>query len=126
MWYITFVREDIPSRQFRTELVKKMSENNVDASQFQLFQTIFLEILRQNFRNAKRLTYNKQRNLFIAMVRKTKKKHFSNLNVRNITDKQFSKTVKPFFSIKVCDNERIPVIEEEKVVSEDKEVAETF
>ena len=114
------------NQQFRTELVKEMSENNVDVSQFQLFQTIFLEISRQNFRNAKRLTYNKQRNLFIAIARKTKKKHFNNLDVRNITDKQFSKTVKPFFSIKVCDNERIPVIEEEKVVSDDKEVAETF
>ena len=61
------------------------------------------------------------------MVRKAKKNYFKNLNVRYVTDnKQFWKTVKPFFSDKVGDNERINLIEEEKVVSEDKEVAKTF
>ena len=39
--------------------------------------------------------------------------------------KQFWKT-KPFFSNKVGDNERITLIGEEKVVSEDKEFTETF
>ena len=34
--------------------------------------------------------------------------------------------MKPFFSSKVGDNERITLIEVEKVVSEDKEFAETF
>ena len=61
------------------------------------------------------------------MARKAKKNYFINLNVRNITDnKQFWKTVKPFFCKKVGNNERISLIEEEKVVSEDKGVAETF
>ena len=41
-------------------------------------------------------------------------------------NKQFWKTVKHFFSNKVGDKEKITLIEEEKVVSEDKEVAETF
>ena len=41
-------------------------------------------------------------------------------------NKQFWKTIKPFFSNKVGDKEKITLIEEEKVVSEDKEVAETF
>ena len=71
--------------------------------------------------------YNKQRNLCVTMVRKAKKNYFNNLNVRNITDiKQFWKTVKPFFSSKVGDNERITLIEGDKVVSEDREVAETY
>ena len=66
--------------------------------------------------------YNKQRNLW-----KASKNYFNNLSVRNITDnKQFWKTVKPFFSNKVAENEKITLIEEDKVVSEDKEVAETF
>ena len=61
------------------------------------------------------------------MVRKAKKNYFNSLNVRNIADnKQFWKTVKPFFSSKVGDNERITLIEGDKVVSEDREVAETF
>ena len=41
-------------------------------------------------------------------------------------NKQFWKTVKHFFSDKVGDKEKITLIEEEKVVSEDKEVAEIF
>ena len=56
-----------------------------------------------------------------------KKNYFSNLNVRNVTDnKQFWKTVKPFFSSKAGDNERITLIEGVKVISNDREVAETF
>ena len=56
-----------------------------------------------------------------------KKNYFSNLNVRNVTDnKQFWKTVKPFFSSKAVDNERITLIEGVKVISKDREVAETF
>ena len=56
-----------------------------------------------------------------------KKNYFSNLNVRNVTDnKQFWKTVKPLFSRKAGDNERITLIEGVKVISKDREVAETF
>ena len=48
-----------------------------------------------------------------------------NLNVRNIMDnKQFCKSLKPFFFNKVGGNERITLIEEDKVISEDKEVAD--
>ena len=61
------------------------------------------------------------------MVRKSKENYFNKLNVRNITDnKQFWKTVKPFFSSKVSDNETITLLEGDKVVSEDREVTETF
>ena len=61
------------------------------------------------------------------MVRKAKKNYFNNLNVRNITDnKQLWNTVKPFSSSKVGDNGRITLIERDKVVPEDREVAETF
>ena len=61
------------------------------------------------------------------MVRKAKKKYFNNLNVRNVTDnKQFWNTVEPFFSSKVGGNETITLTEGDKVVSEDREVAETF
>ena len=58
---------------------------------------------------------------------KSKEKLLNNLNVRNITDnKQFWNTVEPFFSSKVGGNERITLTEGDKVVSEDREVAETF
>ena len=52
----------------------------------------------------------------VTMVRKAKKNYFNNLNLRNITDnKQFWKTVKLII---------ITLIKGEKVVSEDREVAE--
>ena len=61
------------------------------------------------------------------MVQKAKKNYFNNLNVRNITDnKQFWKTVKPFFSSQVGDHERTTLIEGKKVVSEDIKVAKTL
>ena len=70
---------------------------------------------------------NKQRNLSVTMVRKAKKNYFNNLNVRNITgNEQFWKTVKPFFYSNVGDNEKLTLIEGDKVVSEEREVAETF
>ena len=71
--------------------------------------------------------YNKQRNLCVTMVRKAKKNFFNNLNVRNITDnKRFWKTMKPFLLSKVGNNERKNLVEGDKVVSEDREVAEKF
>ena len=61
------------------------------------------------------------------MVQNSKKNYYNNLNVRNTTDnKQLWRTVKPFFSDKVDGNEEITLIEEDKVVSEDKELAEPF
>ena len=61
------------------------------------------------------------------MVRKTKKNYFNKRNIRKITDnKQFWKTVRHFFSNKFGDNERITLIQEGKIVSEVKEVAEIF
>ena len=79
------------------------------------------KFLKAKFQECKQ-GYDKQRNLCVTMLRKAKKYYFNNLNVRNITDNiQFWKTVKPFFSIKVGANERITLIEEEKVVSKMKE-----
>ena len=61
------------------------------------------------------------------MVWETRKNYFNIFNVRNTTDnKQFWKTVKPLFLCKVGDNEMITLIEEDKVISEDGEVAKKF
>ena len=51
--------------------------------------------------------YNKQRNFCVGLMRKTKKDFYNNLDVKNITDnKQFWKTVKPFFSDKLIKDEK--------------------
>ena len=93
--------------------------------------TITRSKLRNKFLKTKseecKQTYNKQRNHCVTMVRKAKKNYFNKFNIRNITDnKQFWKTVEPFFFSKVSDNERRTLIEGEKVVSEDRKVTETF
>ena len=87
--------------------------------------------LRNKFLKAKsqecKQAYNKKRNLCVTMVQKAKKNYFDNLNVRNIPDnKQFWNIMKPFFSSKVSDNERITLIEGDRVVPEGREVAETI
>ena len=62
--------------------------------------------LRNKFIDSKtdsnRITYNKQCNYCISLIRKEKKAYYSNLNIRDVTDnKTFWRKVKPLFSEKV-------------------------
>ena len=90
--------------------------------------------------DADRIAYNKQRNYCVTLIRKEKKAYYSNLNIRDVTDnKTFWRKVKPLFSEKVNLQTKILLVEKgndlsdpeissevEKVISEDKEIAETF
>ena len=90
--------------------------------------------------DADRIAYNKQRNYCVSLIRKEKKAYYSNLNIRDVTDnKTFWRKVKPLFSEKVNLQTKILLVEKgndlsdpeissevEKVISEDKEIAETF
>ena len=61
------------------------------------------------------------------MIRKAKEDCYDYLNLRIImNNKRFRKTGKSFFSEKVGSNEKITLIEEDKKLSEDNEVAETY
>ena len=72
-----------------------------------------------------KLKFKKQRNYCVNLLRKEKKKYYSNLKLENITDnKLFWKTIKPFFSDKNCTSRKITLIENEKIVSNDTDVAE--
>ena len=54
-----------------------------------------------------------------------KKKHYANLNHKDIADnKQFWRTVKPLLSDKSKSNEKITLVEDNKITSEDKDIAE--
>ena len=47
-------------------------------------------------------TYKKQRNFCVKVLRQTKEKYFSDINVESISDnKKFWKITKPFFPVKV-------------------------
>ena len=72
-------------------------------------------------------TYNKQRNYCVNLLRKEKKNYFNNIDLKRITDnKQFWKTIKPFFSDKHNISRKITLIEDDEIISNDIKVAETM
>ena len=74
-----------------------------------------------------RLKYNKQRNKCTLILRKAKKNYFNNLNPALITDnKKFWKIVKPLFSEKHFHRESIMLIEDDKIIEDNKQISEIF
>ena len=73
-------------------------------------------ILRNRSDENKR-KYSKQRNYCVSLLKKIKKKYCSNLSEKKITDnKTFWKAVKPFLSDKTPSDEKITLIERDKIV----------
>ena len=72
--------------------------------------------------------YKKQRNICVKLYYQNLKKIFSNnLDVKRVTDnKQFWKTVKPCLGDKILKDERITLTENEKVVSDERELVKIF
>ena len=69
--------------------------------------------------------YRKFRNDCVKLTKKVKKEYFENLNLNSITDnKKFWKSVKPNFTNKTKKNEKIILVENENIISENKEIAE--
>ena len=76
---------------------------------------------------ATKTAYNYQRNICVILLRKSKRSYFENLTVKLVRDnKKFCKNVAPLFSNKIKSKERITLIENENINSNDKKVAETF
>ena len=74
-----------------------------------------------------RSAYKRQINICVKLLRKTKKEFYNNLNVKYITkNKLFWKTVKPSFTDKNLKDERITLVENNKVVSDESELVEIF
>ena len=60
---------------------------------------------------ANKFSYNKERNWCVLLLRKEKKKHFANLNEKDITDnKKFWQTIKLFLSEKTKSREKITLL----------------
>ncbi len=71
--------------------------------------------------------YKKQKNFCSRLYKKERKKYYTNLDVRKITDsKKFWKTTKPFFSDKSADKTDIILIEGDEMFQEDQKVANIF
>ena len=71
--------------------------------------------------------YNAQRNLCVSLVRKAKKEYFDNLDLRNITDnKKFWKIVKPFFTDKGMNHDKIILVEDDEIILENEQISESL
>ena len=74
-----------------------------------------------------RQRFRKQRNLCVSLLRKTKRSYYSNLNEKNVIDnRKFWKTVKPMLSNKFVNNEKITLVDNEKIITNDKEIAKVL
>ena len=74
-----------------------------------------------------RQRFRKQRNLCVSLLRKTKRSYYSNLNEKNVIDnRKFQKTVKPILSNKFVNNEKITLVDNGKIITNDKEIAKVL
>ena len=84
------------------------------------FRNIFLK----NRTEENRRNYSKQRNLCVALLRKSKREYFGNLDEKKICDnKKFWSVVKPLLSNKVVSNEKITLIENNIIENDEKTAA---
>ena len=68
--------------------------------------------------------YKKQRNFCVILLRKTKKDYSNNLNIKYITDnKEFWKTIKPYFSNKGLNSSTVILLEKNKIVTNGQDIA---
>ena len=68
-----------------------------------------------------------QRNKCVSLLRKEKRRYYENLNPKLICDtKKFWKVVKPFFSEKATNKTKIVLIENNEIINDDQNIAQTF
>ena len=71
--------------------------------------------------------YKKQINLCVSLLKKAKKDHFANLDIKSVTDnKKFWQTVKPLFSNKVKAKTVIKLVENDAMIDDESEIAKLF
>ena len=71
-----------------------------------------------------RRLFQKQRNKCISLLQKAKKEYFSLLNINKVVDnKSIWKIVKPFLSNKVISSEKITLIDEVELITDEQKVA---
>ena len=69
----------------------------------------------------------KNRGTTLNDLKREKKKYLHNLDIKSYTDnKKFWKTVKPLFSNNNGGSQKITLVDGEKIISQDDEIAKTF
>ena len=81
----------------------------------------------ENRTNVNKTLYKKQRSTYcVNLLRKEKCRYYENLNIKEVTDnKKFWSTIKPLFSNKCASKNKITLIENDQLLSDNKDVAET-
>ena len=68
--------------------------------------------------------YKKRKNFCAKLLRQTKEKYFSDINVKSVSDnKKFWKTIKPFFSNKGLNTNNMMLVEDNEIVREEEIIA---
>ena len=74
-----------------------------------------------------KIAYNKQRNICVSLLRKTKRGYSANLNTKVMQDNwKFWKTVNPLFSEKSYSKESICPINKDGLITKNEDLAKTF
>ena len=84
------------------------------------------KFLKERTKDSKHL-YNWQRNIYVSLLRKTKRDYFKQLNSNVISDnKKFWQTISPLFSEKAFRKETILLKDSNRTIRNNQELAETF
>ena len=82
-------------------------------------------LYHKNPTESTKMQYKNQRNVCVSLLRKEKKKYYNNLDLKVFEDNRlFWKRIKPLFSEKIKLKGNITIVEEGKVTSDKKKVAE--
>ena len=111
---------------------KYVRANHVPFMTRALRKAIMLRSRLRNKHNKSRTAENwnnfrKQRNRCVKLFRQAKKDYYSKLDINLVTDdRKFWKTVKPALSDKCQSNNKIVLVEDDEIISDDIEVEEIF
>ena len=84
------------------------------------------KLLRERTKESK-VAYNKQRNICVSLLRKSKRDYFANLDTKIMKDnRKFWKTVNPLFSEKSYSKESVSLINKDGLITENEDLAKTF
>ena len=78
-------------------------------------------------RSNDKTAYNKQRNYCVSLIRKTKQKYYNSLDHRKVADnRSFWKYIKPLFSDKSTNSNKLTLIEKDLILEKNNDIAEIF
>ena len=85
------------------------------------------KLMHKNKTDANRISYKKQRNYSVSLLRKSKTNYYANLDEKKVSDnKLFWKVIKPSLLDKSSVKEQINFVEKREILKTDLETAEVL